>query len=1168
VKMSMNHKKTRRDRRQADQPTGASRPPFRMNDTSTRRGDLLAADAPPLAAFMPNHGSRQHSYPALPYTDVVTALADALHDHDRTMRDISREPGLADARHNAQRESLKREPAHLTALEKDIEKLEQELNADILQTGPGSSWLEKKGSLRAHLAQCEEAIEAATRALESKTVEINGKHYVAENHIAEMKSRERVLYQKVNARNPYYEFLLEWTIGDYDVRARRRLEKEIARTEKEYADQTAKKEQILATLQSRKRELLKQITDHDSLTQVIDRKRAQVESRLDTRLKDLEVARIAHSQSVATALADIERRQKEVVAETNATLETQRRIGDQQRSVALRAVHDAVHGIFKLQPPLANLHPVDLPWADHHPAEFCLGWFNAQGKPDWQCWFPSTIPFPIQQAVWLAASDDDARKHVQTILFRLMTAMPPNGLTINVIDPQRLGESLGPLRRLLNRPGPFFGREVTTLADKIEAALKEENDRLEELIQVTLGESSNTWRTYNANNPRTPLQYRVVVYFDAPEQLTDTSLVFLQRLVELGPARGILPIVVLGDLAGNERRGSQLQKTMANNAFRLQDVFPSDAGDVQDLFSGVAECKTLPDRLPPRPACAQILDEISIAYGQALNRTPGIEELWSDGDLWNFSATDGLSIPLGWSRDGSPVGLELGRPGGTSVHTLVAGRPGAGKSSLLHVLLHSLCHRYSPAEVRVMLLDYKQGVEMAMYASPMLPHADLVAMDSDVSYGVTVLEYLRDEIERRAKLFQEVKKTSLDQYNRACDNHHRLPRILLLIDEFQVLFAEDRATTTDIEGLLISLLRQGRAYGIHVLLCTQTLSGLTNISLTQLTALIAERICLACDAQDSVKTLSSGNEAGARLSGPPEAILNSSNGSKDANRLFIFPEPVVAACQQHLFALSQKAVDTGFGSSARLFRGDEAITVPPSTFFQSAVGSGTDTLAVVGQALRFEAGPLAMPWPARLGGHVLLTGPSPAIRDGILTALLRSLACRDTPLEVTLYDVRENHRWQSVSADLPSVARFSQLPVDWDGDFADLPALSSGHLGVFVIDGLDQDRLLKSAVLRPRATTPPANPMTTVTEFLESAHKKGWRVIATADNWRRLDTPDRKDLLNEFQIRIGFQMSDDDAARMTFNAARAFGIGGSQDRAIYFDQHTNRFERFRPFVLK
>jgi S-DNA-T family DNA segregation ATPase FtsK/SpoIIIE len=611
-----------------------------------------------------------------------------------------------------------------------------------------------------------------------------------------------------------------------------------------------------------------------------------------------------------------------------------------------------------------------------------------------------------------------------------------------------------------------------------------------------------------------------------------------------------------------------LQKAVADKSYRLQGLFSGDAKNVKELFSDVSECEVVPDKLPSRSVCDKVLDDISAAYGEAMSRSPGIEELWPDSDFWQHSAIDGLSIPLGWSRDGTPVNLDLGRPGGTGIHTLVAGRPGSGKSSLLHVLLHSLCHRYSPAEVRVMLLDYKQGVEMAMYASPVLPHADLVAMDSDVSYGVTVLEYLRDEIERRAKLFQEAKKTSLDQYNRNCDASDRLPRILLLIDEFQVLFAEDRATTTDVESLLISLLRQGRAYGIHILLCTQTLSGLTNISLTQLTALIAERICLACDAQDSAKTLSSGNEAGSRLSGPPEAILNSSNGSKDANRLFIFPEPIVAACQQHLLSLSQNAAKAGFASSARLFRGDEAVTLPPTEFFDANARRPTDPCAVIGQALSFDAGPLVIPWPARLGGHVLVTGPSPAIRDGVVAALVRSLASLDKPLAVTLYDVRANPLWQSIKANSPEVLRFSLLPEDWDGDFAKIPVLKPGDLGVFIIDGLDQDRLLKNAAIWPRTTTPPTTPTMSVIEFLESAHKKGWRVIATADNWRRLDTPDRKDLLNEFQIRIGFQMSDDDAARMTFNAARSFGISGNQDRAIYFDQHANRLERFRPFVLE
>ena len=1114
----MKDRKTAKNRGRDERPASASRPPFRVDYEGAARAALSAGEPP-----LQQPEDHEHMAATSPYSDVVAALADALHDHEEAMRQIARERGLAKA------------------------------------------WLEK---LRVSLTQCEEALATATRALESVTVEINGKHYLAANHIAEMKCRERQLYNQVNSRHPIYTFLLQWTVGDYDERVRQSLERDIAAVEQEYVAQTEEKKRALSTLESQRRDLLQEIADHDAAALVIKREKEQVALPLETQLKDLPSVRKADQESLATALAGIDGRMKAVVEKTNSRLEAQRRDGEQRRSAALDAIRCAVDSLFTFQPPLTELQPTDLPRPDRYPSELCLGWFVVHGRPDWRCWFPSTIPFPIQQPIWISTDVDDARQQVQALLLRLMTALPPSGLTINVIDPQRLGESIGPLRRLLNRPGPFLGREVTTLADEIETALREENDRLEELIQVTLGNGANTWRAYNANNPRTPLQYRVVVYYDAPEQLTDKSLVFLQRLAELGPERGILPIIVLGELATTDRRGLQLQKTIVGNAFGLQDFWVSDEADVQEIFEGVADCRGFPDALPLHQACDKVLDEISAAYGEAMNRSPGIEELWADADLWRYSATDGLSIPLGWSRDGRPVSLELGRPGGTGIHTLVAGRPGAGKSSLLHVLLHSLCHRYSPSEVRVMLLDYKQGVEMAMYASPVLPHADLVAMDSDVSYGVTVLEYLRDEIERRAKLFQEARKTSLDQYNRNCDIQNRLPRILLLVDEFQALFAEDRVTTTDVESLLIALLRQGRAYGIHVLLCTQTLSGLTNISLTQLTALIAERVCLACDAQDSAKTLSSGNEAGAQLAGPPEAILNSSNGSKDANRLFIFPEPLVTACQQHLHTLSQKAVDAGFATSARLFRGDETITLPPPSYFKDTVGACVDVQAVVGQTLSFESGPLVMRWPARLGGHVLLAGPSPAVRDGVLTALLRSLACREQCLEVVVYDVRENPRWQNPATDISDNARLSRLPADWTADFATLPVLASGNLGILIIDGLDQDRLLKSAAIRPRAVTPPATPTTSVTDFLETGHKKGWRVIATADNWRRLDTPERKELLNEFQIRIGFHMSDDDAARMTFNAARSFGISGNQARAIYFDQHANRLARFRPFVLR
>ena len=90
----------------------------------------------------------------------------------------------------------------------------------------------------------------------------------------------------------------------------------------------------------------------------------------------------------------------------------------------------------------------------------------------------------------------------------------------------------------------------------------------------------------------------------------------------------------------------------------------------------------------------------------------------------------------------------------TEHHVLLAGRSGSGKSNLLHVLIHSLCHTYSPSELNIYLLDYKQGTEFSIYASPPLPQAKLVATESDPEYGVTVLAHLTEELERRAQEFK------------------------------------------------------------------------------------------------------------------------------------------------------------------------------------------------------------------------------------------------------------------------------------------------------------------------------------------------------------------------------------------------------------------------------
>ena len=58
------------------------------------------------------------------------------------------------------------------------------------------------------------------------------------------------------------------------------------------------------------------------------------------------------------------------------------------------------------------------------------------------------------------------------------------------------------------------------------------------------------------------------------------------------------------------------------------------------------------------------------------------------------------------------------------------GRPGSGKSNLLHVFITSVARLYSPAEVQFYLIDFKKGVEFKCYATHRLPHARVVAISS------------------------------------------------------------------------------------------------------------------------------------------------------------------------------------------------------------------------------------------------------------------------------------------------------------------------------------------------------------------------------------------------------------------------------------------------------
>ena len=112
-----------------------------------------------------------------------------------------------------------------------------------------------------------------------------------------------------------------------------------------------------------------------------------------------------------------------------------------------------------------------------------------------------------------------------------------------------------------------------------------------------------------------------------------------------------------------------------------------------------------------------------------------------------------------------------------------------------------------------------------------------------------------------------------------------MPRILIVVDEFQEFFVEDDKISQDAALLLDRLVRQGRAFGIHVLLGSQTLAGAYSLARSTI-GQMAVRIALQCSEADAHLILSEDNSAARLLSRAGEAIYNDSNGLVEGNHPF------------------------------------------------------------------------------------------------------------------------------------------------------------------------------------------------------------------------------------------------------------------------------------------
>ena len=249
-------------------------------------------------------------------------------------------------------------------------------------------------------------------------------------------------------------------------------------------------------------------------------------------------------------------------------------------------------------------------------------------------------------------------------------------------------------------------------------------------------------------------------------------------------------------------------------------------------------------------------------------------------NIWTKSSIDGLSFKIGYLENGNPFTMTFAN-GSSDYFAAIGGRPGSGKTILIHNIILSGSINYSPEELQFYLFDYANGTSFIGYEK--LPHVKVLSITKEREYGVSTLKSVFDEMEHRSILFKEAAIKSKHTISKYEDYRQitkdSLPRIVIIIDEFQVLTSNNDKLSNIASKSIESIIKESRKFGIHIILCTQKYSGIdVDISL------ITQRIAFNLSSIDSEKLL--GNNAANSIDQVGYAIANNMNGDKEKNILF------------------------------------------------------------------------------------------------------------------------------------------------------------------------------------------------------------------------------------------------------------------------------------------
>lgn len=604
---------------------------------------------------------------------------------------------------------------------------------------------------------------------------------------------------------------------------------------------------------------------------------------------------------------------------------------------------------------------------------------------------PWTLKLSDCQSVFVSpvsnSDKDGINRLINQLVYCMMRQLPLNGIELSIFDPDRRGNSIYPFLNLPTLMPELFSKKIFTSIEDISYRIQELNMYVDSVIQQKLSNRYSNVFEYNKATPENPLPIKLICLFDFPKSFDGRSFEHLTSIIKNASRCGIFVVTAFNP---NEQKSGFNDDLAFIREIKKESINLIQSNGV--LYIENTEYAFLPIDLPKQ----SVIDDFCIAYERAckkkLSRGIPFLSVVKEGELFNKKSAECLSIPIGKGDGSATQFIEFGKR--SSQHAIITGATGSGKSTLLHTLIMSAIINYAPDELNLYLMDFKSGTEFKVYETIKVPHIKLLALDALQEFGESILMELVEEQNRRSQLFKENgEHTNLKSYVSATGQ--KMPRILVIMDEFQILFNEssNRKVALHCAELANKIVTEGRAFGIHLVMATQTLrsirekTALSNSTIEQMRI----RIGLKCGEEDANYIFGDANahDALLKMKGAIGTAVYNPEYTEAGNSGFR-----VAYCadaeQKSLLSSIADACKGKYDTEIKVFEGKR---VPdfPAQLLEYSQEDCADVPLAIGEPIRIDS-PITVMFTKKKNNNLLIVGSD----NSLMAKIVDNLAIQTT----------------------------------------------------------------------------------------------------------------------------------------------------------------------------